>query len=73
MGAECVLLFGTAESDVRTHQQQRRTACFRARLFNRTLNIGDIVAIRHRARVPAVRTEALRDVFGEGQIGRAGE
>ena len=69
---EVVLLLRAAIADVRAHQDQRGPA-LGLRLLDGVRDVVGVVAIRHRARVPAICLETLGDVFGEIELGGAGE
>lgn len=55
------------------HQDQRRARGFGARIGERALERGEVVAIVDRSRMPAVSVEASRPVFGEGEVTASGK
>ena len=66
-----VLLIRRTVSDVRPDDHERRAPRHGAGRRDYPVYLLQVVAVCHLKDVPAVRTEAVADVLGEGEIGRA--
>ncbi|MET3215893.1 UNVERIFIED_ORG: hypothetical protein ABIC48_003662 [Burkholderia territorii] len=68
-----VLPVGRAITEMRAHEDQRRTQQLGTCVGQRRVDCGQIVAVVDRFGMPAVGVEPLRAIFGEGDSGAGGQ
>lgn len=70
---EAVLLVRGTIAEVRAHQDQRGPRRVRTCGVQRGVDRGQVAAVRHRYRMPAVRLEAFGAIFRERDVGAGGK